>query len=326
MNDRRRARVDRVAELVIRGAGALTVAILLGILAMLFVNAIGALRGGVDATPLTAEERTELGPDSARAIDEARTSPPTVGDFAGPLWSPAARKPAWGMLGLIVSTLLTAAIAMAIAVPVGIAAAAAIAFGTRGRLREVLKVGVELVAAVPSVVVGFIGLQILGPFLGEIFHRPGGLSALNGGILLAVMALPTIVTIAEDALRSVPRSLVEGSLALGADRFQTLVHVVAPAAKSGLVAAAMLGLGRAIGETMTVLMATGNAAAMPHSLLDPVRTMTATIAIELGEVASGSTHFHALFAVGLALFAITLAVQLCADALVRRGGAAEESA
>jgi phosphate transport system permease protein len=245
--------------------------------------------------------------------------PPTLTELAGPTWAPSATTPAWGLAGLVLSTLLTAAIAMALAVPVGLAAAAAIAFGTRGRAREVLKLSVELVAAVPSVVVGFVGLQLLGPLLGRAFARPGGLSALNGGILLAVMALPTIVSIAEDALRSVPRALSEASLALGADRLQTLVHVVAPAARSGLVAACMLGLGRAIGETMTVLMATGNAAAIPSSLLDPVRTMTATIAIELGEVPAASTHYHALFLVGLALFLLTLLVQLAADLLVRRG-------
>lgn len=317
----RRAIVDRGAGIAIRVAGALTVAILLGIVAMLVVEASSALGGGIDATALTDAEREALGPEDAAAADAARAAPPTLHDFTRPVWSPAATRPAWGMLGLVVSTLLTSAIAMALAVPIGIAAAAALAFGTRGRTREVLKLGVELVAAVPSVVVGFIGLQILGPLLGDVFGRAGGLSALNGGILLAVMALPTIVSIAEDAIRSVPRALVEGSLALGADRFQTLIHVVMPAARSGLVAAAMLGLGRAIGETMTVLMATGNAAAMPHSLLDPVRTMTATIAIELGEVASGSTHYHALFAIGLALFVVTLAVQLGADALVRRDAA-----
>ena len=313
----RRAK-DRVATLVVSVAGLASVVILLGIFALLLRGGVLALEGGIETQPLSPAERVELAPEDVAALDAMRITRPTLrGLLSDPTWAPSADQAQWGLTPMIVSTLLTTAIAMVLAVPLGFAAAAGIAYVLRGRLREFTKLGVELLAALPSVVLGFIGLQVIGPWLGGLTGRPGGLSALHGGLLLAIMALPTIVSIAEDALRAVPRTLVEGSLALGADRFTTLVRVVMPSARSGLLAAAMLGAGRALGETMTVIMVTGNAVAMPGSVFDPVRTLTATIAIELGEVPADSTHYYALFGVGLMLFSISLLVNLCASWVLR---------
>jgi phosphate transport system permease protein len=196
----------------------------------------------------------------------------------------------------------------------------ALAMAAPPRVREVLKPIIELLAAIPSVVVGFVGIIVVAPALASVFGLGHGLNALNGALLLAVMALPTIVSLSEDAITSVPRDYVQASLALGADRWQTLVNVVLPAAGSGIVAACMLGMGRAIGETMTVLMATGNARAFPGSVFDSVRTLTATIAAELGEVPHGSAHYHMLFSVGLVLFVLTFLVNVVADQMLRRGG------
>jgi phosphate transport system permease protein len=168
------------------------------------------------------------------------------------------------------------------------------------------------------VVVGFLGILLVGPALAKIFGRTNGLNALNGAILLAVMALPTIISISEDSLNAVPAAYSEASLALGGSRWQTLVRVKIPAALSGIIAAFMLGMGRAIGETMTVLMATGNARSFPHGLLDSVRTMTSNIAIELGEVPYYTTHYYALFAIGLVLFIMTFGVNLIADVVLSK--------
>lgn len=318
--DARRHTVDLVARRAIQLAGAVSIAVLVGIFVLLAVNAGHAFQGGIEAQPITDIERTQLTDRELAEIERARAAPPSLADMLLTAdWRPDAfGANRYGVLALVVSTLLTTGIAMLIAVPVGVMTAAWLTFRARGRLRESIKFGIELIAAIPSVVVGFVGLVILGPALGKLVDRPGGLCALTGGILLAVMAMPTIISLSEDALRAVPRRIIEGSLALGADAWQTLLHVSLPAARSGLFAAAMLGMGRAIGETMTVLMATGNVAAMPHSLLDPVRTMTATIAIELGEVPRGTTHYYSLFAVGLLLFLITMVVNLAAEAVQRR--------
>lgn len=311
-----RALRDRVARVVITIAGFLSLALLLAIFILLVRGALLAMVGGIDAQPITGEERAALAAQDVAALEHHAVARPSVAALlVDPVWAPTAEQPRWGLRGMIVSTLLTTAIALVVAVPLGFAAAAGIAFVLRGRTRELIKLGVELLAAIPSVVVGFVGLALVGPWLARWTGAAGGLHALHGGLLLGLMALPTIISIAEDALRSVPRSIVEGALALGADRVQTLVRVVMPAAGSGLLAAAMLGAGRAIGETMTVLMATGNAIAMPSSPLDPVRTLTATIAIELGEVPVDSTHYHALFGVGLALFSISMLVNLVAGLL-----------
>jgi phosphate transport system permease protein len=234
-------------------------------------------------------------------------------------WDPTSpEKAEYGLLSMIVSTLLVTAGALLLAVPIGIGVAAYLSDVAHWRVREILKPIVEILAGIPSVVVGFLGIVLFGPFLAKVFHTGNGLNALNGSILLAIMALPTIISISEDSLNAVPRTYAEASLALGASRWQTLFRVKLPAALSGIVAATMLGMGRAIGETMTVLMATGNARSFPHGLLDSVRTMTANIAIELGEVPYYTTHYYALFAIGLVLFIMTFAVNLVADVVLRK--------
>jgi phosphate transport system permease protein len=234
-------------------------------------------------------------------------------------WDPTSpEKAEYGLLSMIVSTLLVTVGALLLAVPIGIGVAAYLSDVAHWRVREILKPIVEILAGIPSVVVGFLGMVLFGPFLAKVFHTGNGLNALNGSILLAIMALPTIISISEDSLNAVPRTYAEASLALGASRWQTLFRVKLPAALSGIVAATMLGMGRAIGETMTVLMATGNARSFPHGLLDSVRTMTANIAIELGEVPYYTTHYYALFAIGLVLFIMTFGVNLVADVFLRK--------
>lgn len=223
----------------------------------------------------------------------------------------------YGTLALTIGTLSVTILAMAIAVPFGLGTAIFVSEFTTGRRKEVLKVVVELLAAIPSVVWGFIGLMMVNPLLIAIFDAPIGLNVLNGGLILGLMSVPIIVSIGEDALKAVPDSYREASLAMGASRWQTIIHVLLPAARSGLLAAVLLGVGRAIGETIAVLMATGHAVQIPHSPLDSVRTLTATIAAELGETARGSDHYQALFAIGVLLFTLTFAVNLTADLLVR---------
>jgi phosphate transport system permease protein len=234
-------------------------------------------------------------------------------------WDPTSPvKPEYGILSMIVSTLLVTAAAMLIAVPIGIGVAAYLSDVAHWRVREIVKPVVEILAGIPSVVVGFLGIVLFGPLIARVFRLGNGLNGLNGAVLLAIMALPTIVSISEDSLNAVPAAYAEGSLALGASRWQTLVRVRLPAALSGIIAAVMLGMGRAVGETMTVLMATGNARAFPHGLLQSLRTMTADIAIELGEVPYFTTHYYALFAIGLVLFLMTFAVNLVADLVLRK--------
>jgi phosphate transport system permease protein len=207
---------------------------------------------------------------------------------------------------------------MLIAVPLGIFTAAYLSELAPKKLQMFLKPIIEMLAAIPSVAIGFLGIVLVGPGLANIFGIQNGLNALNGSILLAVMALPTIVTISEDAINAVPKSHREASLALGANKWETLFKVTIPAALPGLIAAVMLGLGRALGETMTVLMATGNSAAIPTGFLDSVRTITATIAIELGEVPYQTTHYFALFAIAALLFMITLVVNLLGEYFANR--------
>lgn len=234
-------------------------------------------------------------------------------------WDPTSpERPEYGLLSMLASTVMVTLGALLIAFPVGVAVAAYLSDVASPRAREIIKPVVELLAAIPSVVVGFIGITLVGPLIARIFNLSHGLTALNGSILLAVMALPTIISISEDALNAVPASFVEASLALGANRWQTLVRVKIPAALSGIIASLMLGMGRAIGETMTVLMATGNARSFPHGFLQSVRTLTATIAIELGEVPYYTTHYYALFAIGLVLFIMTFFVNLAADIILEK--------
>ena len=234
-------------------------------------------------------------------------------------WNPTSYYvPSYGLLSQIVSSLMVTFGALLLAIPLGIATAAYIAEVASPKTREIIKPIVEILAGIPSVVVGFLGIALVGPQIARMFHLSNGLNALNGSLLLAVMALPTIISLSEDAIKAVPKSYKEASFALGASKWQTLCSVVIPSALSGIIASIMLGIGRAIGETMTVLMACGNAAAMPHSFLDPVRTLTATIAIELGEVPYGSTHYHALFVVALILFVMTFLVNLTAEIVMSR--------
>jgi phosphate transport system permease protein len=227
----------------------------------------------------------------------------------------------FGMVPLILGSLLVTSGTAIIALPLGLATAIFIAEVAPRWAREVLKPLVEVLAGIPSVVLGFIGMLVLAPIVRQTMNVPTGLTALTGSLLLALMALPTIVSVAEDALDAVPKTYRDGALALGATRWQATWRVVVPAARSGILTAMMLGVGRALGETMTVMMVTGNAARVPKGLTDlfkPVRTMTATIAAEMGEVAQGSTHYHVLFAVGIVLFLFSLAVNFAAATVVFR--------
>jgi phosphate transport system permease protein len=227
----------------------------------------------------------------------------------------------FGILPLITGSLIVTIGAALIAVPFGIGTAVFIAEIAPRWLREIIKPLVELLGGLPSVVLGFLGILLLSPFLRTFLDLPTGLTAFTGSLLLGGIAVPTIVSIAEDALDSVPRSYREGAWALGATRWQTIWRVTLPAAKSGVLTAIMLGVGRAIGETMAVMMVTGNApvlAIYPGSLFSPARTMTATIAAEMGEVANASTHYHVLFFIGMVLFIISLMVNIIASSLVFR--------
>jgi phosphate transport system permease protein len=227
----------------------------------------------------------------------------------------------FGLWPLILGSLLVTLGAAAMALPTGLLAAVFIAEVAPRWLREIVKPMIEVVAGIPSVVLGFMGMLALSPLVRQAFNAPTGLTALTGSLVLAYMALPTVISVAEDALDSVPRAYRDAALALGATKWQTIWMVTVPAARSGILTAMMLGIGRAIGETMAVMMVTGNAARLPltlDSLLRPARTMTATIAAEMGEVAQGSTHFHVLFAIGIVLFVITLAVNLAASLAIFR--------
>ena len=223
----------------------------------------------------------------------------------------------YGVLSLLVGTASVTITAMLLAVPFGLGAAVFVSEFCNQRAKETLKVVIELLAAIPSVVWGFIGISVMNPLIQQVFHVPVGLNVLNGALLLALMSVPIMVSIGEDALKAVPDSYREAALAMGATRWQTVYRVLLPAAKNGLLAAMLLGVGRAVGETMAVLMATGHAVNIPHSPFDPVRTLTATIAAELGEASVGSAHYQVLFLIGILLFSITFAVNLTADLIVK---------
>jgi len=238
--------------------------------------------------------------------------------FASVEWYPTSQTHVrYGALALIAGTASVTGLAMLIAVPFGIGGAVFISEFCGSRLRETLKVTIEVLAAVPSVVWGFIGLTVMNPVIIKLFDTPIGLNVLNGGTILALMSVPIIVSIGEDALKAVPDSYREAALALGVTRWQLVYRVLLPAAKNGLLAAVLLGVGRAVGETMAVLMATGHAVKIPTSVLDSVRTLTATIAAELGEAPVHSDHYQVLFIIGILLFAITFVVNLSADLIVR---------
>lgn len=240
-------------------------------------------------------------------------------EFFGTIaWRPTSDNPTYGTLALIVGTASVTGLSMLVAVPFSIGTAVYIAEFAGKRSRETLKILVELLAAIPSVVWGFIGLVIMNPLIIEMFNVPVGLGVLNSGLILGLMAAPIMTTIAEDALKAVPDAYREAAEALGATRWQVATRVVLPAARHGLVAAVLLGVGRGFGETMAVLMASGHAINLPTSVFDSVRALTATIAAELGETASGSEHYQVLFTLGILLFMVTFIINLTADVLVRR--------
>ena len=239
--------------------------------------------------------------------------------FLGKEWMPTATpSPQFGVLPLILGTLLVSFVAILIALPLGLGVAIFLSELAGERFRKALKPAIELLAGIPSVVYGFFGLVVLVPLVQKAFNLPVGETALAGSIILAIMALPTIITVAEDAMRNTPLSMREASLALGASHWQTIYRVIIPYSLSGISAAVVLGIGRAIGETMAVLMVTGNAAVMPRSLFEPIRTIPATIAAELGEAPSGGSHYQALFLLGCILFIITLIVSITAEALSKQ--------
>jgi phosphate transport system permease protein len=238
--------------------------------------------------------------------------------FLSPWWEPTDEdEPTFGILALIAGTASVTGLAMLVAIPFSLGAAIFIAEFATGKTREFLKVLVELLAAIPSVVWGFIGLSIMNPLIIDLFDVPVGLNVLNAGIILGLMAAPIMTSIAEDALKAVPDRYREAAEALGATRWQVIYKTVLPAAKNGLLGAVLLGVGRGFGETMAVLMATGHAINIPGSVFDSVRALTATIAAELGETAVGSVHYEALFTIGIFLFVITFLINLTADLIVR---------
>jgi phosphate transport system permease protein len=227
----------------------------------------------------------------------------------------------FGLLPLIGGSILVTIGAGVVAVPLGLATALYISEVAPRWAREILKPLVEVLAGLPSVMLGFLGILVVAPAVRTTLNVPTGLTAFTGALLLGGMAVPTIVSVAEDALDAVPRTYRQAALAMGATRWQTIWRVTLPAARSGVLTAIMLGIGRAIGETMTVMMVTGNAPVLPTSigaLFQPARTMTATIAAEMGEVANGSIHYHVLFFIGIVLFLISLAVNLTAASIVFR--------
>lgn len=239
--------------------------------------------------------------------------------FAGKTWMPTAQPaPQFGVLPIILGTLMVSFAAIAIALPFALAAAVFLSEIADKRLYKLLKPAIELLSGIPSVVYGFFGLIVVVPIVQKTFGLDVGETALSGAIILAIMALPTIITIAEDAMRATPDTLREASLALGANKWQTIYKVVIPHAKSGITAGVVLGIGRAMGETMAVLMVCGNAAVIPHTLLEPIRTIPATIAAELGEAPQGGAHYSALFMLVCILFVLTLLINLSVEYISKR--------
>jgi len=231
----------------------------------------------------------------------------------GKSWYPTYNPPEFGLLPLILGTLWVTLGALIIAVPLGVAAAIYISELATPKIKDYLKLAIEMLTSIPSVIYGFLGIVVLGPWLQNILNLSLGLCSLTASLLLALMAIPTITSISEEALFSVPKDYKEASYALGATKWETIAQVTVPAAFSGISTAVLLGMGRVIGETMTVLMVAGGAAIIPHSFLQPVRTITATIALEMGETVVGSNHYYALFAIACVLFMISLTLNLSAD-------------
>lgn len=236
----------------------------------------------------------------------------------GKYWYPTYEPPDFGILPIILGSIWVTIGALGVCVPLGVGSALYLNELAGHRQKAVLKPLVEILAGVPSIVYGFFGMVIVAPFIQRSFNLPVGLTAFTGSLMLGIMATPTVCSIAEDALSFVPKSFREASFSVGANRWQTLTRVVVPAAGSGISTAIILGMSRAVGETMTVLMVTGGAAVIPHSFFQPVRPMTATIAAEMGEAVIGSLHYHALFAIGLILFLITLVFNIIAEIISRK--------
>jgi phosphate transport system permease protein len=236
----------------------------------------------------------------------------------GTLWYPTSDPPDFGIFPLIVASALVTAVSSLIAVPIGVLTALYLAEIASPRVRELLKPAVELLAALPSVVIGFFGMVVVAPLLQETFNLATGLNLSNASLMLAFMSVPTIASISEDAIFSIPRELKEASFALGATHWETISRVVLPASISGIATAVILGMSRAMGETMVVLMTAGGAAMIPSSIFDPVRPMPASIAAEMAEAPFRGDHYHALFATGMVLFAFTLLFNLVADRISHR--------
>jgi phosphate transport system permease protein len=281
---------ERLLEAVIRLSGVSAIIFVLSIFFFIFR----------EAAPVLASESFKLG------------------QFFSTEWYPtSAVNVRYGTLALTVGTASVTVLAMVLAVPFGLGAAVYLSEFCGPRVRETLKIVIELLSAIPSVVWGFIGLTVMSKLIVQYTGAPVGVNVLNGGIILALMSVPIIVSIGEDALKAVPDSYREAGVALGATRWQLVYRVLLPAARNGLLAAVLLGVGRAVGETMAVLMATGHAVQIPHGILDSVRTLTANIAAELGEAPEGSDHYRVLFLTGVLLFSITFVVNLTADLVIR---------
>lgn len=224
----------------------------------------------------------------------------------------------YGASALFIGTAAVTIGSMILAIPVGLGTAIFISEFCRPRFKEIAKIVIELLASIPSVVWGFIAIMVVNPFIINVMHQPVGLNVFNASIILALMSIPMIVSIGEDALRSVPDTYREAAESMGATRLEVVWRVIIPAAKNGLIAATLLGVGRSVGETMAVLMATGHSVAIPDSLFSPVRTLTATVAAEMGESPKGSEHYQALFAIGLSLLLITFSINFISDVLLRK--------
>ncbi len=281
---------EKLIELFFSTTGILTLLILIGIFVFLFVTGIHTF---------------------------AKITPTDF--FLGEQWNPDAYgTPKWGILSLIIGTLMIAFGSLVMSIPLGLAGAVYLSEIAGSRTRELLKPAIEMIAGIPSVVLGLIGILFLSPLIANVFGLSHGLNAFTSSVIVGVMVLPTIISISEDVLTSLPNEFREASLALGATKWQMIRMTLLPAALSGIVAAVMLGLGRAIGETMVVLMVAGNSIAMPTSFFSPVRPMTANIAIEIKEVVTGSLHYDALFAIGLVLFVMTFIVNFISDIIVEK--------
>lgn len=225
----------------------------------------------------------------------------------------------YGIINILLGTLYVSSLTMLISVPIGILAAIFIAEIAPSIVRDILKPLIEMLAGIPSVVIGFFGIVFLGPLIAKLFGQYNILSTINGTFLLSIMVLPTIISLSDDAITAVPDDLHKASLALGANKLETIFTIILPAARSGILASIMLGFGRAIGETMAVLMACGNASRLTFSIFAPIRTITSTIAIEMGEVGYYTTHYYALFSIGLVLFILSFAVNNIAELIIKKG-------